>query len=261
MSTTSDFIMTTFHATMAEADAFIMSHVSDPAYIYNMAAQYHVTSDMLGEITGYSSTDVENFFTAHGMDGMALRAAPGGPTASGLQLLAVEGSAIPDSMVKLDADSGVLSNASLHAAIVANTGQAAYDLAFSAAPYDSNHDGVLSAAELGTTALGASLPATEATIESIFFGTTINALKSLDATELNDLASFAAAHSAALDAGDLATMQQMVSMVFTDISTPAAVPAFSDADIATAIVEPVSDLINLVGAGANGSLFATVLLA
>jgi hypothetical protein len=108
--------------------------------------------------------------------------------------------------------------------------------------------------------LGASLPANEGTIESIFFGTVVNALKSLDANELNDLISFADMHSAALDAGDLATMQQMVSMVFTDMSTPTANPVMTDDIAAEAIVGPVSDLINLVGAGANGSLFATVLL-
>jgi hypothetical protein len=259
MSTTSDFIKNTFGVSMAQAHDFIMSHVSDPAYIYNMAMQYQVTSAMLGEITGYTSTDVETFFTANHMDGMALRAAP--TQSPGLQLLALEGTTIPDSFVKLDTYQGVLSTASLHAAIVANAGQAAYDLAFSAAPYDANHDGVLSASELGTTALGASLPATEGTIESIFFGTVVNALKSFDATELTDLAAFAEAHSAALEAGDLATTQQMISMVFTDMSTPAANPVVSDSMAVDAIVGPVSDLINLVGAGANGSLFATVLLA
>jgi hypothetical protein len=258
MSTTSEFISNTFGVSMAEANEFVMSHVSDPAFIYNMATQYHVTSAMLGEITGYSSTDVENFFTANHLDGAALRAAP--TQSSGLQLLSMEGSAIPDSFVKLNTWSGVLSTASLHAAIVANTGQAAYDQAFSAAPYDANHDGVLSASELGTTVLGASLPANEGTIESIFFGTVVNALKSLDANELNDLISFADTHSAALEAGDLATMQQMVSMVFTDMSTPTANPVMTDDIAAEAIVGPVSDLINLVGAGANGSLFATVLL-
>jgi hypothetical protein len=258
LSTTSDFIATTFGVTMAQAHDFIMAHVSDPAYIYNMAAQYHVTSAMLGEITGYSATDVEGFFTANGLDGTALRTPAG--TTSGPQLLAVEGASIPDSVVKLDTYQGVLSTASLHDAIVAKTGQAAYDQAFSAAPYDTNHDGVLSASELGTTSLG-SLPATEATIESIFFGTVVNALKSFDATELTDLSSFVEANSAALDAGDAATTQQMLSMLIADISTPTDTPVVTDSMAIDAIVQPVADMISLMGTGAGGSLFNAVLIA
>jgi hypothetical protein len=259
MSTTSDFIAAHFNVSMADARDFVMAHVSDPASIYNLAVQNHVTSDMLAEITGYTSTDVENFFTANHMDATALRAAP--TPAPGLQLLSLEGTTIPDSIVKLDTYPGVLSTESLHAAIVAQTGQAAYDMAFSAAPYDANHDGQLSASELGTTALGASLPATEATIESIFFGTVVNALKSFDQTELTDLWAFADSHTAALEAGDLATMQQMITMLFNDISTPTSAPAVSDQMVIDAVVQPVAELINLVGAGANGSLFATVLFA
>lgn len=258
MSTTSDYIAATFGVTMAQAHDFIMAHVSDPAYIYTMATQYHVTSAMLGEITGYSSTDVEGFFSANGLDGMALRAPT--TTTPAPQLFAVEGATIPDSVVKLDTWSGALSTASLHASIVALTGQAAYDQAFSAAPYDTNHDGVLSTSELGTSAVG-SLPATEASIESIFYGTVINALKSFDQTELTDLKAFVDAHTAALDAGDAATTQQMLSMLIADISTPTNAPAVTDSMVIDAVVQPIADMINLMGSGAGGSLFNAVLIA
>jgi hypothetical protein len=259
MSTTSEFIANTFGVTMAQAHDFIRAHVSDPAYIYNMAAQYHVTSPMLGEITGYSATDVEGFFTASGLDGMALRAPTTTPTTTtGAQLLAVEGATIPDNVVKLDTYSGALSTASLHASVVALTGQTAYDQAFSAAPYDTNHDGVLDTSELGTSVLG-SLPATEATIESIFYGTVINALKSFDQAELTDLKSFVDAHSDALAVGDAATTQQMLSMLITDISTPADNPVVTDSMVIDAVVQPVADMINVMGSG--GSLFNSVLIA
>jgi hypothetical protein len=145
MPTTSDYVASTF-GVMGQAHEFIMAHVSEPAYIYNMASQYHVTNASWPRSRATAARTV----------------------------------------VKLDTYSGVLSTASLHASIVALTGAAAYDQAFSAAPYDTNHDGVLDASELGTSAVG-SLPATEASIESIFYGTVINALKSFDATELNNL--------------------------------------------------------------------------
>jgi hypothetical protein len=56
-----------------------------------------------------------------------IRALTTPPAATGPQLFAMEGATIPDSVVKLDTYSGVLSTASLHASIVALTGQAAYD--------------------------------------------------------------------------------------------------------------------------------------
>ncbi|HWI82404.1 hypothetical protein [Ramlibacter sp.] len=253
---TSDFIAANFGVSMAQARDFIMSHVTDPGYIYNLATQYHVTSDMLGEITGYASTQVEGFFTAYGMDGTALRPAPTGTT--GAHLLVLDGSSIPDVIVKLDTYGGELSTASLHAAIVARTGQAAYDAAFSAAPYDTDHNGVLSASELGTSALG-TLPATVATIESIFFGTVINAFKSLDQSELTSLGSFAETNAAAIGAGDPGTMQQLVSMMLAAMSTPAATPVLSDAMIAQAIVEPAAALIGTVGSAGSESLFDVLL--
>jgi hypothetical protein len=112
---------------------------------------------------------------------------------------------------------------------------------------------------LGTTAVGA-MPATEASIESIFFGTVVNALNSFDAQELKDLSSFVESHSAALDAGDAATTQQMLSMLITDITTPTENPVVADSDALDAIVQPVAD-INLMGSGAGGSLFNAVLIA
>jgi hypothetical protein len=119
---------------------------------------------------------------------------------------------------------------------------------------------VLSTSELGTSAVG-SLPATEATIESIFFGTVVNALKSFDAQELNDLSSFVQSHSAALEAGDAATTQQMLSMLITDIATPTDAPVVTDSDAIDAIVQRVADMINFMGSGAGGSLFNAVLIA
>jgi hypothetical protein len=37
MPTTSEYIATTFGVSIAQAHDFIMTHVSDPAYIYNMS--------------------------------------------------------------------------------------------------------------------------------------------------------------------------------------------------------------------------------
>jgi hypothetical protein len=89
----------------------------------------------------------------------------------------------------------------------------------------------------------------------------VNALKSFDATELTDLSSFVEANSAALDAGDAATTQQMLSMLIADISTPTDTPVVTDSMAIDAIVQPVADMISLMGTGAGGSLFNAVLIA
>lgn len=255
MTTTSDFIRTTFGVSMAQAREFIMSRVSDPAYVYSMAKQFGVTSEMLGEITGFASADVEGFFTAHGLDGIGLRAVASG---AGSPLLVVNNLDIPDGIIRMNGYTGALSNESLRMAIVAQTGQAAYDAAFSPAPFDSNRDGILSPSELGTSVLG-SLPATVAAMESIFFGTVVTALKALDETELANLGSFAQAHAADIEAGNAAAMEQLFSMMLTDMATPAVVPALPDSTVAEAIVWPVAEIINMVGTTADGGSLYEVL--
>jgi hypothetical protein len=77
---------------------------------------------------------------------------------------------------------------------------------------------------------------------------------------LNELSSFVESHSAALDAGDAATTQQMLSMLITDISTPTDNPVVTDSMVLDAVVQPVADMINFMGSGAGGSLFNAVLI-
>jgi hypothetical protein len=73
------------------------------------------------------------------------------------------------------------------------------------------------------------------------------------------MASFVDAHSTALEAGDAATTQQMLTMLVTDISTPTENPVVTDSMVIDAVVQPVADMINFMGSG--GSLFNAVLIA
>lgn len=57
---------------MEEALGFIMSNISTPSTIYDVAQDYNVTNDMLAEIVGVTTAQVEGFWDSVGLDGSAL---------------------------------------------------------------------------------------------------------------------------------------------------------------------------------------------
>jgi hypothetical protein len=70
--TTSDYLAQ-YGVTMQQAHDFVFANLDAPDHILAVAAQYGVTTTMLGEIAGgYSSTDVRGFFSAHGLDASSL---------------------------------------------------------------------------------------------------------------------------------------------------------------------------------------------
>lgn len=156
-----------------------------------------------------------------------------------------------ESLVTLNTNTGILSTASLRAAIVAQTGQAAYDYAFDPATYD-NGDGTLTASELGLTQF-ANLPATEETIESLYFGTMIEALQSIDGDEVLELNTYITAHQAELLSGSLP--QEYIDLVISVFSDPGNPPIIPDGTIADAIVTGSVVFIAAVNGGEDLPLF------
>lgn len=70
-----------YNLTVADARAFIMDNMYRPAYIYDVAVQYGVDSEMLAEIYGgVTGHDVMQFFFQQGLD--AGRLVPTAPAAS-----------------------------------------------------------------------------------------------------------------------------------------------------------------------------------
>lgn len=149
------------------------------------------------------------------------------------------------SLVSLNSATGVLSTASLRAAIVAETGQTAYDRAFTPSTYG-NGDATLTAEELGFSSLG-NLPATEETVESLFYGTTITALKSIDMNEITQLSSYVQSHQAQLQSGELP--QGFIDLMVSIYTTPAAAPIFNDAIIAQTITAVGIVMVQTVASG------------
>lgn len=155
------------------------------------------------------------------------------------------------SLVTLNDNTGMLSTASLRAAIVAETGETAYNNAFDPATYDDG-DGTLTASDLGLPQFE-NLPATVETIESLYFGTTIEALQSIDQTEVLELASYVAAHEAELLSDTLP--QEYIDLLISTFSTPGNPPLFTDSMIADAIIAGSVVFIAAVNGGEDLPLF------
>lgn len=156
-----------------------------------------------------------------------------------------------ESLITLNAHTGTLSTASLRAAVIAQTGEAAYNLAFDPASYDDG-DGSLSASDLGLTQF-ASVPATEDAIESLYYGTAIAALQSIDGPEVVELATYVNAHQADLQGDSLP--QEYINLLISIFSDPAIPPLFDDATIADAIITGTVFFVSVVNSGEDLPLF------
>jgi len=227
-----------------QARDFIFSHLDNPAVIYNAAAQYGITNEMLGEIVGgYNADQVEAFFDSHGFNGDQLDAH---------ELLADDMMQL-SGLVSLNTFSGSLSTASLRDQVVAQTGLSAYQHAFSPDLYDGSADGTFTSTELGVP-LGP-LPATMETVESLFYGTLIGARKSMDTQEFGEIYNFIQNNEAALENGDLAVEDQFFALIVSVFADTAENPVFSDSQIVETAVLAGTMLVQLIGQDGDMALF------
>ena len=246
-----------FGVTMDQAYDFIVAHRDEPALIFEVARQSGITTEMLGDIVGASATDVRGYFTANGLDASQLDPA--------LELAHL----FPDDMgefahlVALDPyQSGELSVAALRESVIAATNPADYFATFDPANFYGAEDGFFTPEELGVSHLG-TLPATTATLESLFFGTIIATLKSVDYGEAIQVAAFIGSNEAALEAGEEGATNEFVDLLVSVFSDPAAsdfwnpasYPAIPSAEIASAAVSLGTSLVQVVGGAQPANLF------
>lgn len=188
--------LATYGVTVDQAYAFLIANLGNPELIFNVCLSFQVTSAMLSEIVGVSVEVVEGFFDANGLDGSALHADEE-PAGEGLAFVPEALSPLAGLWALNTQESGVLTNAALRESIVTTYGQEWYDQAFNPAAYAGAADGTFSTADLGFTHLGA-LPATQATLESLFFGTAINLFRRVDTAEDNAISLASEAEFAAV---------------------------------------------------------------
>lgn len=173
--------------TIQQANDFINTNLGEPQKIFEAASQYGVTTRMLGEITGYSRDIVNQYFPNPDM----------GKLLDKCKLVNSDLGSL-ESLVAFNTREGILSNASLRAIVKPQIDSVyVYDLTFrSSNPELQLKDDLYSSGELGVENLN-NVPAPTidniesiVNIESIFYGTLINMLSTLDQAELNQINTF-----------------------------------------------------------------------
>ncbi len=222
-----------FGVSVLQAREFIFANLESPISIFNAAYQYGLTNDMLAEIVGggVGAGDVRNWFAGQGIDAAVLDQSG----STGGTFLPPELQALT-SLVSLNNNADILSSSVLHDRIVASTGASAYDYAFDPSGIPGAEDGILSASDLGIPGMP-DLPATQAVLESLYFGTVINMARMVDEQEVvNELVPFIVNNQFALEAGDPVVTEQGMQLLLGIFADPAVQPVLSDAQIADVVV-------------------------
>lgn len=220
--------------TMQEARDFIFANVKNPGLIFSIAYANDVTTAMLSEITGYSTSDISAYFASYGVDATDLDSVDGDIDLPDDPLDSTDdpngsASATLVNYMAFNDSTGILSTAVLRNSVIAATGTDEYFSAFNPDRFTGAGDGVFTPDELGTARLG-NVAATTDNIESLFFGTWIHALKTIDTSE-------------ALQYGEIIGMvdndpsfnpssPDFLALMDDVFSDPAQTPLLNDSDIA-----------------------------
>lgn len=239
MSMTSDYLASNFGVTIEQARVFLARYVADPGFLYEGVKKLGLNSTMLGEIVGVPAELVEAFFTAKGFDGAALRSVGAQPPV----VAEPAAGGIPDHIYSFNQNEGALSTASLREQIIAISGVDAYNqVIFNVRNNDGWEDGLWTAEELDMPTFP-TIAATAENIESIFYGTVINAIKTLDAQEIQELGEFTLANLDAINAGDPAAFAAAERLIYEALVDAAAVPVMDDAQLAGYLVQIVGTMV------------------
>lgn len=166
--------------TVEQANEFIIANINQPKIIYDAAAQYGVTTRMLSELSGYSRDIVQKYFADVNPDWSKLL---------DKSKLVNSDLGTLENLVAFNTREGILSNASLNAVVKpkVEAQDYNYDMTFTSSnPGLQLKDGLYSSGELGVENLD-NVPATNDNIESLFYGSIINIISSLDESEWNQI--------------------------------------------------------------------------
>ncbi len=167
--------------TVEQAYDFIMANVEQPEVIFNTAAEFAVTTAMLSEITQFSTEVISNYFTSFNLDTGKL---------DDTHILINSDPGALSSLIAFNERTGILSNESLRGFVQqALNDPSQYDSVFGPQFPFQDDDEVYDAEELGVDIL-TDVPATNESIESLFYGSLINMFLRFDQIELNQIIFF-----------------------------------------------------------------------
>lgn len=249
-------LLNSFQITVEQARAWIMSQLENPKTIFDTALSFGINSDMLAEIVapvvpGVTADLVESFFSANGLNGNLLRA----PTESPSSEIFPDDFAALASLVTFNTNTGILSTEQLRAMVITEpVTQAQYDQAFNPLAYSGADDGQITGTEFGLSTFP-TFEATAANLESLYYGTSIKAFKSIDLSEILEISNFTQQNQAGLESGDATTMASYIALMVSVFEDPAAQPLLTDQQLAESIVNGTKAFVELVGTGDTLALF------
>lgn len=169
-----------FDITAQQAKEFIFENIEQREVLFFAAFDYSVTTSMLSEITGFSSSTISDYFAPEfGTNKLDNTSILINSDLGGLE-----------NLVAFNDNTESLSTASLRENVQPLLNNPTlYDF-FLQPPGDfQTNDGIYDNEELGVANLN-NVAATNESIESIFYGTLLNIFSTIDATELNQINSF-----------------------------------------------------------------------
>ncbi len=182
--------LTSLGVTVQQANDFILLHVNEPTIIYNTAKQNDVTTVMLSEITGFATSDINGYFASYGLNTTELDSNSLDPIDTGTSdkrdLLSPD-MVVFGAVISFNENSGVLSTAALKESILSFTGPDVYNSRFNPSNFKGSEDGIFTPEELGGISHLGNIPATSESLESLFFGTAINARRNFSFDEFVDI--------------------------------------------------------------------------
>jgi hypothetical protein len=215
--------LATYGVTVQQAKDFILSNTSQPAVIFSTAKQFGVTAPMLSEITGFSTDVIRGFFASFGMNTDELNGVIPPIIPSGHKLLPDNLSSLSH-LIVFNANSGGLSTDALRANILPDAYEPDYAAVFNPSNYQGASDGVFSAEELGVAHLS-NLPATRETMESLIYGTLINAFRAIDESEIFQIVLYLNSHP---DPTDDTVTSEFITLMNGVFGDPSSDPVYRD---------------------------------
>lgn len=172
--------------TVEQANNFISANINDPEKLFVAASDNAVTTDMLREITNYSTDAIREYFAAAGFDSNDL---------DQTHTLVNFDSGSLESLLDYDKNTeGILSINSFRAKVEPLTRHPDYDSYYNEIFFEKTYafqvkDGVYDPEESGIKHLG-NIPATDENLESIFYGSLINIFSRIEEHELTQITNF-----------------------------------------------------------------------
>ncbi len=216
--------------TVQQANDFIVENIDNPELLFSAARQNGVTNGMLSEITNFSTSVISEYFVSAGFNNTEL---------DYTSLIINSDLEALETLVDFNNKPNILSNTALSEAVRPLLDEP-LTLGFTFTPtYNFQpNDGIYDSDELGVGHLS-NVPATDESIESLFYGTLINMFEAFDEAELNQINGFP-------EDGNPEEFQTLLTDALSESPSPV---AWTDEELANLVSKEAAEIINKFWSG------------